>query len=160
MKRWLVGSSLLALGVLLGLGFGLHVANAQKLLGPMGEFLGIEQRYSNVFITGNEDTLKQFWHENYLGWPAGEDLPWDTEFAGETVDLWVKDHEGSLSQPMLEPIATRITGDSAVVHYVLEYIVDGEDGTQSHRKIRVAHFWTKTESGWKLLGESTATFEF
>ena len=156
MKRVLIGVGLLAIGAMLGAGFQARTANAQKLLGNMGPFLGIEQAYSRAFITGDADRLATFWHEDFLGWPTNEDLPWDKEYAVEAVEAWIEDHEGTLSQPMLEPIANRIVGDQAVIHYLLEYIVTNEDGDKTHRKAHVSHFWVKDGSSWKLLGEGMA----
>ena len=156
MKRILIGAMLFLSGALAGGFFPVSQVNAQELLGNMGAFLGIEQGYSRAFINGDADRLEKSWHEKYLGWHVGEDLPWDKEFAYETVDLWIEDHGGTLSQPMLEPIATRVLDNAAVVHYLLEYIVEDDEGAKTHRKVRVSHFWVKEGGKWQLLGEAMA----
>lgn len=156
MKRVLIGALLFLSGTLAGAFYQARTVQAQELLGNMGDFIGIEQQYTAALVNGDEGTLTQFWHESYLGWPTGEDLPWDKKFGIKTLSPWREDHGGTLMQPMLEPIANRVLDDEAVIHYFLEYIVQAEDGTKSNRKLRVSHFWVKSEGAWKLLGEAMA----
>jgi ketosteroid isomerase-like protein len=118
-----------------------------------------ENRYVRAFIAGDIDALDGMWHEDFGYWPAGEDRPWGTRYARKAFNAWSGAESGTLSMPMLEPIAAKIMDDVAVTHYRLEYTITGDDGTKSVRRIRLTHTWIKVGDGWKLLGGSNSAIE-
>ena len=157
MRRILTWSLLLLCGAMVGIFYPGEAIQAEQLLDGFLEFFPVEVPYHRALLAGDEKTLARFWHEDYLGWPTGEDLPWDKEFGLKTIHAWIEDHGGTLGSPMFEPIGASVVGDAGVVHYLLEYTVEMKDGTKSNRKVRISHFWIKEGGQWKLLGEAMAS---
>ena len=139
----------------LGAWFGARTMNAQDI--PYDrELWPLENAYIDAAMQGDLAKRAAFWHDEYLGWPAGEDRPWDKKYGVTGVQLWYDAHGGKLSTPMLEPIASRVLEDIGITHYRLEYTVTSPEGKKSKRINRVTHVWLKTNDGWKLFGGATS----
>jgi len=118
-----------------------------------------ENKFVAALIKGDTETFDAMWHEDLAYWPAGEDRPWSKRYGLKRINAWSGAEDGTLSTPMLEPIATKIMDDFSVTHYRLEYTVTDGDGAKSKRKIRITHTWFKTEDGWKLIGGSNTNID-
>ncbi len=118
-----------------------------------------ENKFVAALIKGDLETFEAMWHEDLAYWPAGEDRPWSKRYGLKVIRAWSGAEEGTLSTPMLEPIATKIIDDLAVTHYRLEYMITAPNGAKSKRYLRLTHTWIQTADGWKLLGGSNTEFE-
>lgn len=117
-----------------------------------------ENKFVAALIKGDIETFDAMWHDDLAYWPAGEDRPWSKRYGLKMIKAWSGAEDGSLSTPMLEPIATKIIDNLAVTHYRLEYTIADDSGSRKKRYLRITHTWIDTEDGWKLLGGSNTEF--
>ena len=137
----------------LGTLFGSTTLTAQNL--PNDRALwNVESAYASALVSGDVEKIVAFWHEDYLGWLDGDDLPWDKRYGKKAVRSWFHPNGAELSNHMLEPLTARVIGDTAVTHYRLEYTSQNAEGEKSIQRIRLSHFWLKTGDGWKIFGSA------
>ena len=148
-RNILVVSAIFVCGTL----FGATTLNAQNL--PNDRALwNSESAYAIAVISGDPEKIAAFWHDDYLGWLDGDDLPWDKQYGKKAVRAWFHPNDAELSNHMLEPLTARVIGDTAVTHYRLEYTAQNTQGEKSTRRVRLSHFWLKTGDGWKIFGSA------
>jgi len=114
------------------------------------EIWSLEEDYISYFREANHKAILSQYHSQFLGWPDSESHP-----AGK------KRAEKYLEENYPEPIqivfqisreGIRISGNTAITHYLLISSWVNEDGIEQKSEIRLTHTWIKEDSQWKIFG--------
>lgn len=111
----------------------------------------LEQAYWEFNRDAKHDGIIGTWHEQFLGWPAGEPRPIDKDSGTRYV-------RRNYAEPAtyafeIQRAGIRILGNVAINHYAVR--LTETDGRQ--RSMRITHTLIRDNDGWKILGGMSAS---
>jgi len=120
----------------------------------------LEEDYWRFVSTGDLDSYVKLWHEDFVGWPCPE---WNPARKGD-IGKWVRDirdNRWKLTYQLQPLEAQGFGGDTVVVYYAAEYVLDYGDGTRSGAGTwrKFTHTWRKSEGRWLIIGGMCAARE-
>lgn len=116
----------------------------------------LERSYLRHLQAADLESLGEFWHEEFVGWPSHAAAPVDSSAAAASLSSLL----GSVRVLSFElhPQMIRVIGDLAVVHYLLYWELENADGTRSTSSYRITHTWLQEDGRWRIVaGMSSAT---
>jgi ketosteroid isomerase-like protein len=131
--------------------FSTHCAIALEMSEAEESVWEMEENYWRYVQAGDVESYLTLWHEDFVGWPCSTWEPADKT----NVANWVRnirDKEWRLTYE-LKPLAIRLFGDIAVVHYAATYVFDYGDGTGAGEgePRKFTHTWMKVDGQWQII---------
>jgi ketosteroid isomerase-like protein len=151
MKRILLASSVMCLGVFI-------VFMASKQGSPTDDEKEIwknEKAYMGFFQKEDPEGVLTFWDKGGIGWPMGTPQPSGNSEARNKYleDLFARTKVITFE---IRPMAIKVFGDVAVVHYFVDWVSQDSEGNKEKLKTRITHTWMKKEGQWKIIGGMSA----
>ena len=95
--------------------------------------------------------MMSFWNEQGIGWPMGMPKPSGNNRARKVyVDILFSQVE--VVSFKIQPMAIKVFGDVAVVHYFIDWVTRDSEGIEKEQKTRITHTWMKTDGQWRIIG--------
>ena len=96
-----------------------------------------------------------FWNEEGVVWPMGTPQP---SRNSEVRKAYLEDLFARVKVVTFEiqPMAIKIFGDVAVVHYFIDWVSRDSDGNEEKQKTRITHTWMKKDGQWRIIGGMSA----
>jgi len=147
--KYLILLALVGVAFAVGTSFGTKVAQAQSS-NIEAHLWQLEHDYIAAGRTADPVGNTSYWHDAFLGWPAGtaapigqaDGLEWRANLVAERGDV-SNGYE-------FEEMALRLHNDVAIAHYRVNTTQPEQTST------RVIHVWIRTEDGWKILGGASS----
>ncbi len=139
--------------------FGFSADNSPRLSPAAGgettnaeaQIWALEQAYWEFNRDAKHDEIIGTWHEQFLGWPAGEPSPIDKDSGTRYVRRNYAEPASYAFE--IQRAGIRIVGNVAVNHYAVR--LTEKDGRQ--RSLRITHTLLRDNDGWKILGGMSAS---
>jgi ketosteroid isomerase-like protein len=114
------------------------------------EIWALEETYVSAFENAKHGNIVALLHRDFLGWPSESLLP--TDKRGGTDYVQENFPESLELRFELKPMGIRVSGDVAIVHYLVT--ISEKDGCAAGKvqMVRITHTWIKEGSEWKILG--------
>jgi ketosteroid isomerase-like protein len=114
-----------------------------------------EEAYMEFLKKGDLEGMVAFWHEDGVGWPMATPQPFSNM---ESRRAYL---EGLFAQTKvvtlkINPVSIKIFRDVAVVHYLVDWVIQDSEGNQENKKTRITHTWMKQDGKWKIIGGMSA----
>lgn len=111
-----------------------------------------EDAYWRYVKAGDVENYVSLWHENFIGWPCGQDQPtgkagiggWVRKVRDEGIDVdYELTHEGASD-----------FGNSVVAHYSFTLVDTYPDGRVEGvgRRHKITHTWMRVGDTWQIIG--------
>jgi len=115
----------------------------------------LEQAYLDDLVAGRLDSVQEYWHERFVGWPSHVPTPIGRGDGLKSLQALLA--ETTIVSAQLRPRASTVVENLVVVHYVAACELKDIHGESSHAKFRLTHTWLKTPAGWKIIGGMSAS---
>jgi ketosteroid isomerase-like protein len=141
----------LFLTVLLITGFGIASLNAQEWSVSQKEVWKNVNDYWALMAKGDLNGFFEYFHQDYVGWDNGDVLPSSKE---ESKKMFTFFYSG-VKVPFYEikPLAIKIYGDFAFVHYLYVMYMETPDGKKKSEKGRWTDILMKQGNKWVMIGD-------
>jgi uncharacterized protein DUF4440 len=112
----------------------------------------LEKAYWEYVRANDLAKYRELWHKDSIAWPPGSSTPLRksqvTDWLTENISKGIK-----LESFSIEQIASKITGEVAVMHYRLKMVWAGPK-TSDHQTelLRVYHTWIRTGDTFQIIG--------
>ena len=114
------------------------------------EIWALEERYMTAFKDGDVEGLKAFLHADFLGWPSYSSDPVARAPALASVTAL---HESLVIRTVeIRPRAIHLSGEIALVHYLVVLEIEEGDGGTAATSSRITHTWVEEDGRWWILG--------
>lgn len=121
------------------------------------EIWALEARYMTAFKDGDVAALNAFLHADFLGWPSYSSDPVAKAPALASLPTL---HESLVIRTVeVRPRAIHLSGEIALVHYLVVLEIEEEDGGTAATSARITHTWVDEDGRWQILGGMSATVE-
>ena len=121
------------------------------------EIWALEERYMTAFKDGDVAGLNAFLHADFLGWPSYSSDPLARASALASVPAL---HERLVIRSVdVRPRAIHLSGDIALVHYLVVLETEEGDGHTAAISYRITHTWVEEDGRWRILGGMSAGVE-
>jgi len=94
------------------------------------------QAYDDLANKGDVEGFLSYFHSDYSGWSINDALPINKEQVGKLVTHFFSTTKTLLSD--IQPVAIKIHGNVAIVHYYFSRLVKDAEGKERNRNGR----WT------------------
>ena len=121
------------------------------------EIWALEERYMTAFKDGDMAMLNAFLHADFLGWPSYSSDPIARAPALASVTIL---HESLVIRSVeVLPRAIHLSGEIALVHYLVVLETEEGDGGPAATSYRITHTWVEEDGQWRILGGMSAEVE-
>jgi ketosteroid isomerase-like protein len=143
--------SKLMLTIALFFGLGLSSLYAQEWSPAQKEVWKNVNDYWAVMAKGDLNGFLEYFHSDYVGWENGDVLPSTKEESRK----WINYAYQGVKIPIYEikPLAIKIYGDVAFVHYYYTTVKETQDGKKSTENGRWTDILLKQGNKWVLIGD-------
>lgn len=139
------------LTVLFITGLGIASLNAQEWSAPQKEVWKNVNDYWGLMARGDINGFFEYFHQDYMGWDDSSILPSSKE---ETKKMFTFFYSGvKTTFYEIKPLAIKIYGDVAFVHYNYTLFMDTPDGKKKSEKGRWTDILMKQGAKWLLIGD-------
>ncbi len=114
------------------------------------ELWNLEKTYMTLLNENNVQKLAEFWHQDFIGWPSHSSKPLNRDEGIVSLETLLENITSSSFT--FHPKAIQILGNTAVVHYRVEFDLQTKDGERKKNSYRVTHTWMKDSDDWRILG--------
>ncbi len=116
-----------------------------------------EAEYWRFVEAGDVDSYVSLWHENFIGWPCGQDHPKRKESIGDWVRE-VRDKQIQVDSDLTREGAEDF-GNVVVVHYRFTRVDTYPDGKVEGKgkESKITHTWMKVGDSWLIIGGMCGT---
>jgi ketosteroid isomerase-like protein len=135
------------------IGFGFNTARAQvQWTDAQKEVLKNVNDYWSMLAKGDVKGFLDYVHKDYIGWDDNEPLP----TTKEESQKWLEYAFTGAKVPVysIQPLAIKIYGDVAFVHYYYSMVVIGADGKKVNEHGRWTDILLKQGTKWVLIGDN------
>jgi ketosteroid isomerase-like protein len=132
-------------------GLGLSSVFAQEWSPAQKEVWKNVNDYWALMAKGDLNGFFEYFHQDYVGWDNGDVLPSSKE---ESKKMFTFFYSG-VKVPFYEikPLAIKIYGDFAFVHYLYVMYMETPDGKKKSEKGRWTDILTKQGNKWVMIGD-------
>lgn len=111
-----------------------------------------EDEYWRDVRTGDAEHYETLWHEQFIGWPCGQDHPLRKTGIGDWVRK-VRDQHIAVAVELTREGAQEF-GDTVVVHYSFTRVDTYPDAHVEGRgeRRKITHTWMKVGDDWRIIG--------
>lgn len=132
-------------------GFGVASLKAQEWSAAQKEVWKNVNDYWSIMAKGDLAGFYEYFHQDYMGWDNGSLLPSNKE---ESKKMFTFMFSG-VKVPFYEikPLAIKIYGDVAFVHYVYTMFIETPDSKKKTEKGRWTDILLKQGNKWVMIGD-------
>jgi hypothetical protein len=125
--------------------------------GAIAEVWAREADYWRLVKSGDAAGFESLWHENFIGWPCGQDHPRRKNAIGDWVRQ-IHDKHIAVSTTLTQEGAQAF-GNLVVVHYRLTRVDTFPDGhvEGQGKESKLTHTWLKVGDRWLIVGGMCGT---
>lgn len=131
--------------------FAPSIVSAQEWSPAQKEVWKNVEAYWALDAAGDTDGFMEYFAEDYCGWSVDEALPGDKAEARKHITHLHKTGKALLST--VKPVAIKIHGDIAIVHYYWAQTVQKADGKELRNSGRWTDILGKRGNKWVLLAD-------
>ncbi len=114
-----------------------------------------EQAYMKFLWNEDPAGVMSFWNAEGVGWPMGTPQP-SGNSAARKAFLEILFARTKVVTFEIQPMAIKVFGDVAVVHYFVDWVSRDPEGNEKKQKTRITHTWMKKDGQWKIIGGMSA----
>jgi ketosteroid isomerase-like protein len=142
----------IALLVILFFGIGLSTLFAQEWTAAQKEVWKNVNDYWSLLAKGDVNGFAEYVHPDYIGWDDNSPLPATKEESKKELTYYMQGTKMPLFT--IKPLAIKIYGDVAFVHYYFSYVQEMQDGKKKSEKGRWTDILLKQGTRWVLIGDN------
>ena len=111
-----------------------------------------EDEYWRYVKAGDVDRYVSLWHENFIGWPCGQEHPMGKASIGDWVQK-IRDQRIDVAYQLTHEGAQNV-GNTVVAHYSFTRVDTYPDGhvEGAGREYKITHTWMKDGDTWQIIG--------
>ena len=110
------------------------------------------EAYTDLVNKGDLEGFMSYFHSDYSGWSVNDALPSNKK----QVTKWIA-HDFQTTKTLvseIQPVAIKIHGNVAIVHYYFSRLVKDVEGKEKNRNGRWTDILMKQGDKWVLIGDS------
>ena len=142
----------IAMLAVLFFGISLSTVMAQEWSAAQKEVWKNVNDYWGMLAKGDVNGFSEYVHADYVGWDAHSPLPNTKEESKKELAYYMQGTKMPLFN--IKPLAIKIYGDVAFVHYYYSYVQEMQDGKKRPEKGRWTDIILKQGSKWVLIGDN------
>jgi ketosteroid isomerase-like protein len=138
-------------------GFGVSESRAQEWSAVQKEVWKNVNDYWALLAKGDVANFVTYFHTDYIGWDDNDAVPGNLEESKKMLNYFVAGTKFPFYS--IQPLAIKVYGDFAFVHYIFSYVKEGADGKKSFEKGRWTDILMKQGNRWVMIGDHGGTSE-
>jgi ketosteroid isomerase-like protein len=107
--------------------------------------------YWALFAKGDIKGYLDYMHADYLGWDNDDILPATKTEAEKYLNYFFQGNKIPFFD--IKPLAIRVYGDVAFVHYIFYFVIESKDGKKTDSKGRWTDILLKHGDKWVMVGD-------
>ncbi|MBN1221641.1 MAG: nuclear transport factor 2 family protein [Candidatus Aminicenantes bacterium] len=115
------------------------------------------ETYAKLANEGNFEGFTSYYHDDFLGWVLGSELPDSKQARMKANEFFLKNLKNLYYE--IRPVGIKVHGNFAIVHYY-QYSVDQDiSGKQITQKYRWTDILMKQGDKWMMVADSGGVIE-